>query len=139
MIPTTSATANQNTTMTSYKIGSDINGNKVLRVKPSKGRGFSIQTLGNLPLTHKRSVGTWTDGEAKRYVAAYGTVAQRRALFIETEEEAKLKAYRKLHEIISDCVERGVISIHTAPDDHHAISMALDACCNADPDEGGEL
>jgi hypothetical protein len=125
--------------MTSYKIGRDSNGNKVLRVKPSKGRGFSIQTLGNLPLTHKMDVGTWTDGEVKRYVAAYGTVAQRKALFMETEEEAQLKAYRRLHEIISDCVERGVISSRTAPDDYCAIATALNECCIADPDEGGAL
>ena len=53
--------------------------------------------------------------------------------------EAKLKAYRNLHEIVSDCVERGVISYQSAPDDMSAILVALSACCNADPDEGGGL
>ncbi len=120
--------------MNSYKIGRDRNGNKVVKVVPANGRGFSIQTNGNLPLTHKRDVGTWTDGEVKRYVAAYGTVAQRKALYLETGEENRLNAYRKLHEIISDCVERGVISTRTAPDDFCAIATALTDCCNADPE-----
>ena len=124
--------------MTSYKIGRDRNGNKVLRVKPSKGRGFFIQTLGNLPETHGDGVGGWTQREVMGYVARHGTLMQREAIGIVNPSTA-LVAYRNLHEIVSDCVERGVISIHTAPDDHHAISMALDACCNADPDEGGGL
>lgn len=39
------------------KISRDINGNKIVKISfPDTGqKGFSIQTLGNLPLTHRRN------------------------------------------------------------------------------------
>ena len=120
--------------MNSYKIGWDCNGNKVVKVKPAKGRGFSIQTNGNLPLTHKRDVGTWTDGEVKRHVAAYGTVAQRKALFMETAEEVRLNAYRKLHDLTSELVGQHAHRLASAPTLHLALITALTDCCNADPE-----
>ena len=58
------------------KTGYDRNGNKVLRVD-CKGRGFSIQTLGNLPRTHREGVGPWSEGEVSEYVKRYGTKRQR--------------------------------------------------------------
>lgn len=33
--------------------GRDVNGNSVVRLKNQQGRGFSIQTNGNLPKTHR--------------------------------------------------------------------------------------
>lgn len=51
----------------------DRNGNRVLLVRRGPGRGFSIQTNGNLPRTHRDGVGPWTEGEVRAWVAAYGT------------------------------------------------------------------
>jgi hypothetical protein len=70
--------------------GIDTNGNSVIRVKPSgrrRGRGFSIQTNGNLPNIH-RNIGTLRSGpvpkfitkemskEIMSYVGKYGTPRQ---------------------------------------------------------------
>jgi len=60
-----------------YSIGRDRNGNRVLRVKPRHGRGFSIQTLGNLWQTHREGVGDWTKDEVADHVQSYGTNRQR--------------------------------------------------------------
>ena len=62
---------------THYKTAKDKNGNKVVRIIPHTGRGFSIQTLGNLPTTHRDGVGAWTAGEVKAHVLAYGTAHQK--------------------------------------------------------------
>ena len=63
--------------MMNAKIGYDGNGNKVCRVVPCKGgRGFSIQTNGNLPMTDRSGVGEWTPGEVAAYVERYGTKRQ---------------------------------------------------------------
>lgn len=77
-----SASATEDPAMTTYSIGRDVNGNKVCRVKPTNGRGFSIQTLQNLTLTHVDGVGPWTQGEVSAYVRDYGTKRQRKALGI---------------------------------------------------------
>lgn len=69
-------------TMTTYKIGRDVNGNKVCRVKPQNGRGFSIQTNGNLIRTHRDGVGRWTQREVAAYVLQHGTEKQAVALGI---------------------------------------------------------
>lgn len=63
--------------MTTFKIGRDRNGNKVVQVKPANGRGFSIQTNGNLVHTDRHGVGPWTQGEVSEWVRAYGTARQR--------------------------------------------------------------
>ena len=63
--------------MTTFKIGCDRNGNKVVRVKPAHGRGFSIQTNGNLVHTDRHGVGPWTANEVSAWVHAYGTARQR--------------------------------------------------------------
>ena len=65
-----------------YTIGRDTNGNKVVRVKTSGRRGFSIQTNGNLPQTHRDGVTVETDAEVCAYVAAHGTARQKRILGI---------------------------------------------------------
>ena len=67
-----------------YKIGLDINGNKILKVSctPKICRGFSIQTLGNLPKTHRVLKGNAVDQnvtnkEIKEYLIAQGTAKQK--------------------------------------------------------------
>lgn len=129
--------------MTSYKISRDINGNKTVNVKPANGRGFSIQTNGNLPQTDRYGVGDWTRGEVLDCVQKHGSAREKLMMGIGQKTPAnttrKLEAYRKLHEIVSDCVERGVISMETAPDDHYAIMRSLDACCKVDPEDGGGM
>lgn len=62
--------------MTTYKIGRDRNGNKVVRVKFTGMRGFSIQTNGNLPRTHRDDIGPWTHCEAANYLLEHGTCRQ---------------------------------------------------------------
>lgn len=59
-----------------FSLAMDRNGNKILRVHPSTGRGFSIQTNGNLPKTHRNGIGDWTQGEVAAYVVAFGTSRQ---------------------------------------------------------------
>ncbi len=58
-------------------IGRDVNGNKVLRIKPTGARGFSIQTNGNMPATDRHGIGTHTWGELRKYVSAFGTERER--------------------------------------------------------------
>lgn len=68
--------------MNNYTTSIDANGNKIVKIKPATGRGFSIQTNGNIPQTHRDGVGAWTDGEVREYVRKVGTASQRRALGI---------------------------------------------------------
>lgn len=63
--------------MNSMEISRDRNGNRVLRVRVPGGRGFGIQTNGNLPRTHRDGVGPWTLPEVRAWVDAYGTERQR--------------------------------------------------------------
>jgi hypothetical protein len=61
----------------------DINGNKTLKVtRHDGGRGFSIQTLGNLPKTHRDGITDATADELHAYIKAHGTEGQRKALGI---------------------------------------------------------
>lgn len=62
-----------------YAIARDINGNRILRITPSQGRGFSIQTNGNLPETHRDGITERTEAEARAYVAEHGTPHQKHA------------------------------------------------------------
>jgi hypothetical protein len=66
--------------MTTYRIGFNENGNRVLRVQVAGERGFSIQTNGNLARTHRDGIGHWTSGEVVVYVREYGTERQREML-----------------------------------------------------------
>ena len=66
-----------------YKTGRDTNGNRIVKVSGPEG-SFSIQTLGNLPITHRDGGGAThaTDTEVCAYVAAHGTTRQKRILGI---------------------------------------------------------
>ncbi|MEI8280796.1 MAG: hypothetical protein WCG75_00180 [Armatimonadota bacterium] len=63
-----------------FKIGFDINGNKVCRVSCGGERGFSIQTNGNLPNTHRDGVCKLTEYEVETYILSYGTRRQKTIL-----------------------------------------------------------
>jgi hypothetical protein len=63
-----------------FTISRDRNGNKTVKVKAGAFRTFTIQTLGNLPATHRLGVGDHTRGEVSQFVASFGTDNQRRAL-----------------------------------------------------------
>lgn len=60
----------------SARIQRDRNGNQTLRVSVN-GRGFSIQTNGNLPETHKDGICARTAEEVRNYVRKYGTKRQK--------------------------------------------------------------
>jgi hypothetical protein len=67
----------------SIKIAFDTNGNRIVKVSKDDlrgARGFSIQTLGNLPMTHRDGVGSHTGGEMRVYLMKYGTKRQKEAL-----------------------------------------------------------
>lgn len=65
-----------------HTIGRDTNGNRVLRIRPPHERGFSIQTLGNLPGTHRDGITADTGAEVLAHVTEHGTARQRAALGI---------------------------------------------------------
>ena len=60
-----------------YHTSRDRNGNKTLIITPKNARGFSIQTMGNLPKTHRHGVGDYTPEEVRDYVLKCGTARQR--------------------------------------------------------------
>ena len=60
-----------------FTTSKDRNGNKTCRVTLKGQRGFSIQTLGELPRTHREGCGPWTQGEVSNYVKRFGTQRQR--------------------------------------------------------------
>ena len=64
-----------------YKTGRDRNGNKTLRCSSVEG-GFTIQTNGNLPRTHRDGVTVETDAEVCAYVRGLGNERRRRILGI---------------------------------------------------------
>lgn len=73
--------------MVSMKISHDKNGNKVLKISKSDlcvDTGFSIQTLGNLPETHKHGVHYATKGEVFNFISEYGTKRQKQLLQVES-------------------------------------------------------
>lgn len=66
-----------------YTIGRDKNGNKLVYVKTSGRGGFSIQTNGNLPQTHRDGVTASTDAEVCAYVRRHGSERRKRILDIQ--------------------------------------------------------
>ena len=65
------------------KISHDINGNKVLKISGSElyaNKGFSIQTLDNLPETHRHGIHYATKSEVFNFIAKYGTKVQKELL-----------------------------------------------------------
>ena len=60
----------------------DRNGNKIVRVSPANGRGFSIQTNGNLPYIHANGISSpyYAKLEVRDYVSHFGTKKQKQAI-----------------------------------------------------------
>lgn len=78
---TTRQKENRKMKAATYKMGRDVNGNKIVRVNPENGfRGFSIQTNGNLVDTDRNGVCDSTGAEVNLWVNKYGTDLQRQAL-----------------------------------------------------------
>lgn len=57
------------------KIARDKNGNNIVRLTFSNAQGFSIQTNGNLPVTHR--TGNPDLAEIRAYVLQFGTLRQK--------------------------------------------------------------
>ena len=58
----------------------DTNGNRCLAYDSSDlggAQGFSIQTNGNLPKTHRSGIDNYTDGEVRVYLKQFGTPRQK--------------------------------------------------------------
>lgn len=66
--------------MTTYSIDRDRNGNRIVRVTVPGSRPFTVQTLGNLPETHRHGICPATAGEVSQYVRQFGTVRERELL-----------------------------------------------------------
>jgi hypothetical protein len=58
------------------EIKMDINGNKALKISFDDRRGFSIQTNGNLPVTHDKGINYFTLAEISTYLSKCGTKNQ---------------------------------------------------------------
>ena len=60
----------------------DHNGNKIVRVSPTNGRGFSLQTNGNLPYIHAHGISSpyYAKLEVRGYVSQFGTKKQKQAI-----------------------------------------------------------
>jgi hypothetical protein len=61
-----------------FKISKDKNGNKIVTVSAAGVRGFSIQTNGNLPNTHRNN--SPDVGEICEWVRTYGTLRQKHVM-----------------------------------------------------------
>jgi hypothetical protein len=67
------------------KLSRDLNGNKTLKItkedvkhwRADVGSGFSIQTLGNLPMTHNEGITFTTKNEVFEYINLHGTKRQK--------------------------------------------------------------
>lgn len=68
--------------MIKYKMGKDSNGNSIVTIsKPgSREKGFSIQTNGNLPITHETREPQHI--EISNYIEQYGTEYQKRFVYL---------------------------------------------------------
>jgi len=66
------------------KLSRDTNGNKTLKYSPSSGNGFSVQTNGNLLLTHAMYTDDFNHhvamDELRMYIKQHGTTKQKLSL-----------------------------------------------------------
>ena len=77
-----------------FKNGRDRNDNKIVKIsffdrkgKKPTSKGFSIQTLGNLPETHQNGINENTEWEVFCYLDNYGTPKQKKAFGIREKIE----------------------------------------------------
>ncbi len=76
------------------KLATDRNGNRVLKIsKKDLGgiRGFSIQTNGNLPETHRNGICAATDSEVRYHVREFGTDWQKSVFGINSTKQEVTK------------------------------------------------
>ena len=66
--------------MTTYTTDRDRSGNRIVRVTVPGNRPFTVQTLGNLPETHRTGICHATVGEVNAYVREFGTIRERELL-----------------------------------------------------------
>lgn len=65
----------------------DKNGNKFLTFSPRVGgRGFSVQTNGNLPLTHRNGINADTRQELLNHICTHGTKRQIKLALMHLQE-----------------------------------------------------
>lgn len=71
--------------MLKFKFAMDANGNKVVKVSAKGERGFSVQTNGNLPMTHAMTKDNMNahiiHDELRAFCTLYGTPRQRELLY----------------------------------------------------------
>ena len=60
-------------------IGRDTNGNKTVKIKKSGYRGFSIQSNGNLPISHRTGIPNLEEVQA--FIRKHGTFHQQQIVF----------------------------------------------------------
>lgn len=68
------------------RISFDTNGNRVLvldKYDLGGARGFSVQTLVHLPITHREGICNDTEGELRKYIKEYGTARQKSLFGVE--------------------------------------------------------
>lgn len=80
--------------MITYKISRDINGNKTIRIQAPGRRGFSIQTNGNLPNTHRNGVTAMTDGEVRNWIDQHGTEHQKAIMALNADVNSAVNQLR---------------------------------------------
>ncbi len=68
-----------NTAEIKFKLGRDDSGNKLVKITRKNYRGFSIQTNGNLPLTHNSEIviRNITLKEVQAHITEFGTPQQK--------------------------------------------------------------
>jgi len=69
-------------------ISRDVNGNTIVKLQFTGCRGWSIQTNGNLPETHR--TGRPDVIEIRRYIMQYGTLRQKRVMDQWTIEQLRI-------------------------------------------------
>lgn len=82
--------------------GKDTNGNSIAKFKSGKGKGFSIQTNGNLPATHSIKM---SGKKAKQLdEKELATIADETKLYIEANVTQKMRESITVEEILGEVV-----------------------------------
>lgn len=127
--------------------GKDTNGNSIAKYKSGKGKGFSIQTNGNLPATHAikisgkkakeldaKELATIAD-ETKLYIEANGTQKMRESITVEEALGEKLTQHKT---VVVSSKDKGISSKHFNSALKHLKSMK-DGESTDDEDKKGDL
>jgi hypothetical protein len=85
--------------------GKDTNGNSIAKFKSGKGKGFSIQTNGNLPATHSIKISGKKAKELNTKELA--TIADETKLYIEANGTQKMRESITVEEILGEASNEG--------------------------------